>query len=64
MIKLSEHSNAVLFAIKVVPGSSRERIVGALGESLKVAVSCNSRSVLWERWHCARGPATSASLPT
>lgn len=29
----------VRFAVKVVPGASRERIVGLLGEALKVAVA-------------------------
>ena len=31
--------NAVQLALKVVPGASRDRIVGVLGEALKVAVS-------------------------
>ena len=31
--------NAVQLALKVVPGASRDRIVGVLGDALKVAVS-------------------------
>ena len=38
-IKLSEVTGGVRLAIKVVPGASRDRIVGVLGDSLKVAVS-------------------------
>ena len=39
MLKLTESSGAIRFAAKIVPGSSRERIVGTLGEALKIAVS-------------------------
>jgi uncharacterized protein (TIGR00251 family) len=38
-IPLTEHPDGVGFALKVVPGASRDRIVGALGDALKVAVS-------------------------
>jgi uncharacterized protein (TIGR00251 family) len=38
-VKLSEVTGGVRIAIKVVPGASRDRIVGVLGDSLKVAVS-------------------------
>ncbi len=33
-----KHPAGTVLAVKVVPGSSRERIVGRLGERLKVAV--------------------------
>jgi uncharacterized protein len=39
MIALTEQAGAVRFAVKVVPGASRDRIVGALGDALKIAVS-------------------------
>ena len=39
MIAISETADGVRFALKVVPGASRERIMGALGDALKVAVS-------------------------
>jgi uncharacterized protein len=39
MIPLHDNAGGVRFAVKVVPGSSRERIVGALGDALKIAVS-------------------------
>jgi uncharacterized protein (TIGR00251 family) len=32
-------SSGVRFAIKVVPGASRDRVMGLLGDALKVAVS-------------------------
>ncbi|MBM4016827.1 MAG: DUF167 domain-containing protein [Planctomycetes bacterium] len=32
------HAAGAVLAVKVVPGSSRERVVGPLGERLKVAV--------------------------
>ena len=32
------HPQGTLLAVKVVPGSSRDRIIGLLGERLKVAV--------------------------
>ena len=39
MVRLTEQDGGVRFAVKVVPGASRDRVVGALGEALKVAVS-------------------------
>jgi uncharacterized protein (TIGR00251 family) len=38
-VKFVELEGGVRFAVKVVPGASRDRIVGALGDALKVAVS-------------------------
>jgi uncharacterized protein (TIGR00251 family) len=39
-IKLrSETGGTVRLSLKVVPGASRDRIVGALGDALKIAVS-------------------------
>ena len=38
-VRFVERDGGVAFAVKVVPGSSRDRVVGALGEVLKVAVS-------------------------
>ena len=39
-IRLSEQSDGtVMIRVKVVPGASRDRIVGELGEELKIAVS-------------------------
>jgi uncharacterized protein (TIGR00251 family) len=38
-LKLVGDTNGVRFNVKVVPGASRDRIVGLLGEALKVAVS-------------------------
>lgn len=35
---VAKHPLGAMLAVKVVPGSSRERIVGPLGERLKVAV--------------------------
>ena len=37
-IRLSEQHGGVRFAVKVVPGASRDRIVGALGDALKISV--------------------------
>lgn len=37
-IRLIPQAGGVRFAVKVVPGASRERIVGPLGEALKIAV--------------------------
>jgi len=39
MIQLTEQAGDVLIAVKVVPKSSRDRIVGELDGALKVAVS-------------------------
>jgi len=39
MIPLHESTGGVRFAIKVVPGASRDRIVGELGDAMKIAVS-------------------------
>jgi uncharacterized protein (TIGR00251 family) len=39
MIPLTQQPDGVRFALKVVPGASRDRIVGVLGDALKVAVS-------------------------
>jgi uncharacterized protein (TIGR00251 family) len=38
-LKLTEKDGGVRFSIKAVPGASRDRIVGVLGDALKVAVS-------------------------
>jgi uncharacterized protein (TIGR00251 family) len=38
-IKLTERTDGVHLMVKVVPGAKRDRIVGELGEALKVAVS-------------------------
>lgn len=38
-LALHERDGAVQFAVKAVPGASRDRIVGLLGEALKVQVS-------------------------
>lgn len=40
--KLSIHDvpGGTVIAVKVVPGSSRDRIVGPLGDALKIATSC------------------------
>lgn len=38
-LSLREADGAVQFAVKAVPGASRDRIVGLLGEALKVQVS-------------------------
>ena len=38
-IRLTPDPPGIRLSLKVVPGASRDRIVGALGEALKVAVS-------------------------
>jgi uncharacterized protein (TIGR00251 family) len=38
-IKLVEEAGGIVIAVKVVPGASRDRIVGELGDALKIAVS-------------------------
>src|SRR4051794_27955577 len=38
-LDLTEHDGGVKLAVKAVPGASRARIVGRLGNALKVAVS-------------------------
>ena len=38
-VRFTQADGGVRFAVKVVPGSSRDRIVGALGDALKLAVS-------------------------
>ena len=38
-LRLREVFGTVQFAVKAVPGASRDRIVGLLGEALKVQVS-------------------------
>ncbi len=38
-LRLTPTPAGVRFAIKVVPGASRDRVVGLLGDALKVAVS-------------------------
>jgi uncharacterized protein (TIGR00251 family) len=38
-VRFTNVDGGVRFAVKVVPGSSRDRVVGPLGEALKVAVS-------------------------
>ena len=38
-IKLTTEASGVRMALKVVPGSSRDRVVGELGDALKIAVS-------------------------
>ena len=38
MIAIQETPDGAVLAVKVVPGASRERIVGPLGDALKVAV--------------------------
>ena len=39
-VKLTTQGDgSLLLAVKVVPGASRQRIVGPLGDSLKIAVS-------------------------
>ena len=39
MVKIREIAGGVVIAVKVVPGSSRDRIVGVLGDELKIATS-------------------------
>lgn len=38
-VAFHEERGGVRFRVKVVPGSSRDRIVGALGDALKITVS-------------------------
>jgi len=38
-LRIRETSEGAVLAVKVVPGSSRDRIAGVLGEALKVATS-------------------------
>ena len=38
-LRITDIPNGCCFAVKVVPGSSRDRIVGSLGQALKVAVA-------------------------
>ena len=38
-LAITDTPEGCTFAVKVVPGSSRDRVVGVLGQSLKVAVS-------------------------
>lgn len=38
-LRITTTSAGVRFAIKVVPGASRDRVMGLLGDALKVAVS-------------------------
>lgn len=38
-LRISSTPAGVRFAIKVVPGASRDRVMGLLGDALKVAVS-------------------------
>ena len=38
-IKLTDTPGGCLLAVKVVPGSSRDKVAGVLGDSLKVATS-------------------------
>jgi uncharacterized protein (TIGR00251 family) len=38
-IPLTPDTGGVQFMVKVVPGSSRQRIVGQLGDALKIAVA-------------------------
>jgi uncharacterized protein len=39
MLELTSGTNGVLLRLKVVPGSSRDRIVGDLGGALKITVA-------------------------
>ena len=38
-LRITDTAKGCSFAVKVVPGSSRDRLLGTLGESLKVAVA-------------------------
>lgn len=38
-LTIRDCQNGAILAVKVVPGSSRDRIVGVLGDSLKIATS-------------------------
>ena len=39
-ISIRDSSEGAIISVKAVPGSSRDKIVGVLGECLKVATSC------------------------
>ena len=38
-LAITEHAGALQFAVKAVPGASRDRIVGLYGDALKVRVN-------------------------
>lgn len=38
-LAISEHAGALQFAVKAVPGASRDRVVGLYGDALKVQVT-------------------------
>jgi hypothetical protein len=38
-LKITDTAQGCRFAVKVVPGASRSRLVGSLGQALKVAVA-------------------------
>ena len=38
-VKIDLNKNACCFAVKVIPGASRQRIIGLLGDALKIAVA-------------------------
>ena len=38
-VRIEAHNDGVVISVKVVPGASRDRIVGELGDALKIAVS-------------------------
>jgi uncharacterized protein len=38
-MRITQDARGIRFAVKVVPGASRDRVVGELGDALKVAVS-------------------------
>ena len=38
-LKITDSNKGCVFEVKVVPGASRERVVGLLGTALKVAVA-------------------------
>jgi len=38
-LAITEHAGALQFAVKAVPGASRDRIVGLYGDALKVQVT-------------------------
>jgi uncharacterized protein len=38
-VRIETRNGACFFPVKVVPGASRERVMGMLGDALKVAVS-------------------------
>ncbi|MCK5114486.1 MAG: DUF167 domain-containing protein [Phycisphaerae bacterium] len=38
-IDIREYDGGVIISVKVVPGSSRDRVVGVLGDSLKITTS-------------------------